>query len=49
MSKSSVKISIRLPIQIYNDLKEIQKKYPTLKMSKLIVFATAKDIQRYKE
>ena len=46
-SSKSVKVSIRLPNFLYNDLKLICEKYTNLNMSKIIVFATVKDIQRY--
>lgn len=48
-NKSSIMISLRLPKYLYDDLKNINEKIPDLTMSKLIIFATCKDIQRYKE
>ena len=46
-SPKSTKISIRIPNYLYEDLKKIQEKYPKFTMSKLIIIATIKDIQRY--
>ena len=48
MEKSKL-ISIRLPVWLYEDLKKITTNYSKMTMSKLIIFATAKDIQRYKD
>lgn len=47
-SKTSTMITIRMPNYIIEDIKTIQSHFPSLTMSRIIVFAVAKDIQRYK-
>ena len=41
-------ISIRLPDKLYDDLKFITTKIPTLNISQIIIMATTKDLLRFK-
>lgn len=47
-TKFSKLVSVRLPIWLIDDIKSVLADYPTKTMTDIIVFATAKDIQRYK-
>lgn len=47
-TKNTQLVSLRLPTWLIEDIKELKKDYPTKTMTDFIVFATAKDIQRYK-
>ena len=48
-NKNTKMITIRLPINLYNDLKFISSNISGQTMSKMIIFATYKDIKRYLE
>lgn len=48
-TKKSTLISLRVPNELLIDLKKIQIFLNNMPISKLIIFATYKDIQRYKE
>lgn len=47
-SKFSKLVSVRLPLWLFEDIKSVIANYPTKTMTDIIVFATTKDIQRYK-
>lgn len=47
--KNTKMITIRLPIDLYNNLKFISSNISGQTLSKMMIFATYKDIKRYME